>query len=189
MNARQPIPPGAQVGYDRAGDAGGGLVRPSLPALDTGYRSPYPDWPSVATPAAGSTASVSVDGSSWRRVVAATMLLSTDANAANRLVSLDLVDARGVTRCRNSANVVQPANKANTRYEWSRARTSIDVLTDTIHLIPLLDQWMPPGFVITFNVTNIQVGDTLTSLSVWLERWDTGPEAGGIEVWNVAPPR
>lgn len=143
----------------------------------------------MAAPGAGLTASFGIDGSSWRRIVAARATLTTDANVANRLVSLDYIDGRGTTRHKNSATVVQPASKTNVLYEWSRDRTSTDNVVDTLQALPLLEQWMPPGFVVKFNVTNIQAGDTLTGLSLWLERWDTGPEAGGIEVWDVQPAR
>jgi hypothetical protein len=145
-----------------------GLVQPF------GYGLAYPDWLDVATPAAGATQSVTVDGAWSVRIVAARATLTTDANVANRLVTLDFVNARGVTYAANGASVVVTAGTSAQVFEWDRNRSVSEWNTNTPVWAPLLDEIIPPGFSVKFNVANIQVGDTLTSLRLWVEKFPTG---------------
>jgi hypothetical protein len=141
-----------------------------------GYGEAFPDWVDVTTPAAGATASYTVAGENAVRLIAARSTLTTDANAANRSHTVDYLDARGITRVRNGAGLVVTANTTAQTFEWSSARTVAEWAANTPVYVPLLPAILPPGFTIKFTVTNIQAGDTLTGLSLYVEKFPTGPE-------------
>lgn len=170
-----------------------GALYPGAEAVEIEYRSgfgdPYPDWIDVTSPSAGATASVTVDGFWWMRVVAARGTLTTSASVANRFFSLDFVNARGTTYMRNAAGLVVTANTTNQGFEWNRSRTVAEWAANTPILVPVCDEWLPPGFSVKFAVDNIQAADQLSGLSLFVEKWNTGPKPGSVGVFDVMPPR
>lgn len=158
-------------------------------SIESGYERPYLDTIDVTTPAAGAAASYTIPGQYWLRVVAARLNLTTDGNAANRFVSLDYVSGRGTTYARNAAAVVVTASTTNQKYEWLRNRASSEWAANTPVLIPLLDEWLPPSWVVKFAVDNVQVGDQISGLSLTVELWNTGPRPGSVGTWDAMPPR
>lgn len=158
-----------------------GLVEPF------GYGLAYPDWLDVASPAAGQTASVTVEGQWYVRLVAARLSITTDANVANRVVSLDYINARGTTYVQNAASVLVTASTTAQVFEWDRNRTVAEWNTGTPVWAPLLDEFLPPGFTIKFNVAAIQVGDQLSGIHLWVEKFPTG--ARGYPTGMVRAPR
>jgi hypothetical protein len=139
-----------------------------------GYGRAFPDWIDVATPAAGATASVTVAGENSIRVIAARLLITTDANVANRVVTLDYLNARGTTYVQNGASVLVTASTTAQVFEWHRNRSVAEWNTGTPVWSPLLDQILPPGFTIKFNVASIQATDAISGLRLWVERFPTG---------------
>lgn len=139
-----------------------------------GYGLAYADWIEVPTPSAGATASVLVEGAWYVRVLAARATLTTDANVASRLLSLDYINARGITYARNGASVLVTASTTNQAFEWLLDRSVAEWNTGTPVWVPLLDAFLPPGFSIKFQVDAIQVTDTLTGLHLWVEKFPTG---------------
>jgi hypothetical protein len=146
-----------------------GLVAPF------GYGLAYQDWIDVAQPAAGATATVTIGGENYLRVVAARLSITTDANAANRLVTLDYINARNVTYVQNGAAVVVTASTSAQVFEWDANRSVSEWAANTPVWAPLVTEIMPPGFQIKFNVTNIQATDQISSLRLWVERFPSGP--------------
>lgn len=138
------------------------------------YDERFVDKIDVASPAAGATASQLVPGQYGMRVLAARATLSTDANAANRLLSLDYIDANNVTRVRNCASVVWTANTSSQAFQWNAAWTVSEWNANTPVLMPVLGLLLPPGWTIKWQVDAIQVGDTLTGLSLVVEKVPTG---------------
>lgn len=138
----------------------------------------FRDWIDVTQPAAGATTSVTVDGAWQLRVIAARATITTDANAANRLITLDYINARGITYVQNGASVLVTANTTAQVFEWDRNRGLAEWNTGTPVFAPVLSDWLPPGFTVKFNVASIQVGDQLSSLSLWVEKLPTGIESG-----------
>jgi hypothetical protein len=134
----------------------------------------YSDVIAVATPAAGANAPFTVPGECWLRVVAARLSLTTDANAANRLVSLDFVDGRGSTRVRNAASVVVTASTTAQTFEWSRNRTIAEWNTNTPVFAPVLNMFLPSGWVVQFTVDSKQATDQISGLSLVVEKFPTG---------------
>lgn len=131
----------------------------------------------VATPAAAATASVIVDGKWWLRVLAARLSITTDANVANRVVTLDYIDARGVTRLKNGTSALVLASTTAQTFEFDAHRTVSDWNTGTPIFAPLAPWFLAPGWVVKFNVTNIQAADAISGLSLWVETFGTEPTA------------
>ena len=163
-----------------------GLVRPF------GYGLAYQQWsvPSgSALPNAGATYTETTAGTHWKRVLAVHCSLSTDANAANRLVTVDFINARGTTFVQNGASVIVTASTTGQVFEWSINRTVSEWNTNTPVWAPLADFFMPPAFQLKINVANIQVGDQLSSIAIWYELFPTGPKGypnGQVQVEDVA---
>lgn len=139
-----------------------------------GYGLGYQDWVAVTQPAAGQSQTVTVTGENYARVLAARASLTTDANAANRLLTLDFINARGTTFVQNGASVLVTANTSGQVFEWDFDRTVSEWNTGTPVWAPVVDVFLPPGFSIKFNLASAQVGDQLSSLVLWLERFPTG---------------
>jgi hypothetical protein len=143
--------------------------------LPYSYGKGNPEYVTVATPAAGATASYIVPGSFACRVIAARLSLTTDANAANRLVTVDYIDSRGVTRLRNGAGVVWTANTSAQTFEFDANRTIAEWAANTPVFAPIAPWFLYPGWSVKFNVTNIQATDAISGLSLWVEQFQTGP--------------
>jgi hypothetical protein len=125
----------------------------------------YFDTADPANPAAGVNVSIGVPGEAWVAVLAARCLLTTDATVASRFVSLDYIDARGITRARNAAGL-----------EWNSGRDSAEWATGTPVLCPCLDMWLEPGGSIQITVDNKQAGDQLSAVHFALLKRETGPD-------------
>lgn len=138
------------------------------------YDERFVDYIDVAQPAAGAAASVQVPGQYGMRVIAARATLSTDANAANRLLSLDYITPNSVTRVRNCASVVWTANTSSQAFVWNEAWSVSEWNTNTPVLMPVLALLLPPTWSIKFQLDNIQVGDQLSALSLIVEKVPTG---------------
>lgn len=144
------------------------------------YGPAYPQWLAVTTPAAGATASVTVDGKWVIRPVAARLSLTTDANAANRVVTVDYLDSKGNTWLRNGAGLVVTANTTAQTFEFNSARTVAEWAANAPVFAPLAPYFLPPGFQVKFNVSNIQATDAISGLTLWFETFQTDdfPPAG-----------
>lgn len=129
----------------------------------------YADWLTVTTPAAGAAATYTVPGQFAARLLAARLTITTDANVANRFVSLDYIDAKGTTRLRNAIAKVFAANTTAQAFEWSAQRTTGEWVANAPVLAPLAPWWLPPGFTVKFAVDAIQATDQISGLSLWIE--------------------
>ncbi len=147
-----------------------------------GYGPAYPAWINVTTPAAGATASVTVDGRWQARLIGARSSLTTDSNAANRVHTIDYLDNNNVVRLRNGIGTVIPASQTAQAFEWSAQRTLGEWATNTPFFAPLAPWFLPAGWSIRFSLDNVQVGDQLSGLSLWLEQFETGRGGYGIGV-------
>lgn len=145
-----------------------GLVEPF------GYGLAYPNWLDPLSPAVGLSYAHPIGGIHQQRIIAATCSLTTDANAANRFVSLDYTNARGITYHRNAASVLVTANTTGQVFWWSVNRTLAEWNTGTPVFVPLLNAFLPPAFTAVFKVDNIQAGDQLSAIHLWVENFPTG---------------
>lgn len=128
-----------------------------------------PDWIDVAPPAAGANKTVTLPPAYAVRVLAAKCQLDTDANAANRYLSLDYIKADGTTYVENGAGLVITASTVAQVFDWQVNRSVGEWATNTPVFVPLLPLWLPPGIAVRFTVDNIQTGDTLTNIKLVVE--------------------
>lgn len=138
------------------------------------YDEGWVDYIDVTQPAAGANASYSIPGEYGVRVLAARATLTTDANAANRLLSLDFITPNSVTRVRNCAGVVWTANTSSQTFVWNQAWHVSEWATNTPVLMPVLGILLPPTWLVSFTVDNKQAGDQLSALSLVVEKVPTG---------------
>lgn len=143
--------------------SGGLLLTQGLPATIA--------YVALTSPAAGANAPYTGEQAYAFAVLAARATVSTDANAANRLVSLDFMRGPAATVVRNGAGVVLTANTTSQAFEWNAGRTVAEWASNTPVFAPVFPLVMPPGFIVQFTIDNKQVGDTLTGLSLVLARW------------------
>jgi len=138
------------------------------------YGEGYVDYVDVTQPAAGANAAVSVPGQYGLVVLGARATLTTSATVANRLVSLDIINANSSTRLRNPAPATIPASTTNQRYEFNAAYTTGASITNGPMAVPVNDLLVPPGWTVQVTVDNIQTGDQLASVSMVVVKVPTG---------------
>jgi hypothetical protein len=138
------------------------------------YDEAYVDYLDVTSPAAGLNASTVVPGQFGFRVLAALATLTTAAAVANRLVSLDVINANSVTRLRNPAPASIPANTTNQRYVWNAAYATGASITNGPMVVPVNDLLVPASWSIQITVDNVQAADQLASVSLIVLKVPTG---------------
>lgn len=133
----------------------------------------WQDFLDPASPAAGANYSTTaaVFNADFVRVVSCTATLATDANAANRLFSLDFITGRSVKQIRNAATLLITANTSATVFQWDKAHTVSEWNTGTPVFIPLADIMLGPGWTIQLTVDNIQAGDQISAVHFVLEKY------------------
>jgi hypothetical protein len=111
---------------------------------------------------------------------AARRALTTDANVASRVVTVDYIDAKGTTWLRNGTSALVLASTTAQTFEFDAHRTLSEWNTGTPVFAPLAPFFLPPGFSVKFNVTNIQATDAISGLALWFDTFQTDdfPSAG-----------
>jgi hypothetical protein len=135
-----------------------------------GAQQPTVDFVRVLKPAAGANASYSFSRDFAIRVLAARAMLDTDANAANRLVSLDFLPGGAFTAVRNTAAIVITANTTDKQVLWSAQYANGENAANAPLCLPVLDAWLPCPIVVQFTLDNVQVGDQLDELTITVVR-------------------
>jgi hypothetical protein len=133
----------------------------------------YTDFFTPASPAAGANYSFTVGGLSveYARIVAVKATLATDANAADRLFSVDFRSPRAGTIIRNAATVLITANTAATVFQWDHAHSVSEWQTGTPVFAPLVDIVLTTGWTVQLTVDSIQAGDQISAIAVTLEKF------------------
>jgi hypothetical protein len=138
------------------------------------YDEAYVDYVDLTSPAAGLNASVVVPGQYGLRVLAALATLTTDANVANRLVSIDVINANASTRLRNPVAATIPASQTNVKLLWNGAYHAAASITNGPQIAPVNDLLVPSGWSIQITVDNKQATDQLSLLSLVVLKVPTG---------------
>lgn len=144
------------------------LTQPFGSAL--GYQFPF-----VGTsPAAGASFSLTINGEFVHRLLALVFTLTTDANAANRYVT---VECRGKDGLAFSVSSPAAAVSANSTQRFAasawKAVPAFDSTTDLF--FPLDAVFLYPGDVLAIVVASVQAGDTLTAIRGVEERFPLDP--------------
>lgn len=117
-------------------------------------------------PAAGASFSFPLDGRYWWRLQAVTFTLTTDSNAANRYVSVQVPLVGPGILVLGAAAVVVTASTTNQRYAGAVDRGDSEWNTGTDILFPLQDFPLLGGRSVNINIANVQVGDQLSAISM-----------------------
>lgn len=123
-------------------------------------------------PTAGLIYSHNLDSRYRTRLVSAVFTLTTDANAANRYVTVENQDGDGNTITVSSAAVTVSANSTQ-RFAGSLIRGHSEWAANTDVLFPILPSFMSGGTVLAIVVANIQAGDALTKIRWIFDRFPT----------------
>jgi hypothetical protein len=123
-------------------------------------------------PAAGASFSLTLDSRWVWRCVSAVFTLTTDANVANRYVTLECTSDDGASYAVSGAAVVFTAG-GTARFVGSLTQGVAEWNTGTDAFFHLAPVWMFGGTVLTITVGSIQVGDTLTKIRFVFDRVPT----------------
>jgi hypothetical protein len=136
--------------------------------------------PGAPVPEAGSSYTYTVTPWDRMRLVFCTFTLATDANAANRYVTIEYPGADGVSVVGDGAAVVVTANTIAQRYNALLNRGAGEWNTNTDVFFTLSGIWLEVGRTIVINIANVQAGDLLSKVRL---TFDVTPVAGdGSEV-------
>ena len=123
-----------------------------------------------ANPAAGANYTRTHDGYALRRYLTLVFTLTTDANPANRYVTVEVQGKDGLAYVVDAAAVTVSANSTQ-RFVCSIFRGVAEWATNTDVLLPLAPVLQSPGDTFTIVVANVQAGDTLTKIRGSEERF------------------
>ncbi len=123
----------------------------------------------IPKPTVGTEWVDTVDTNARWRVLGARFDLTTDANVANRRVSIQYRDDSSTVFNRIHINVTQPASTTNTYSFIAGSPTLGNGNADNLGYLPtlILDQ----GFGILTNTDNLQVGDQFDNIQLYIEEW------------------
>lgn len=123
------------------------------------------------SPAAGANLTVDLGLQRWIILHSLTVTLSTDANVANRLVTVDYLAARNLAVMRNAATVLVTANTSGQVFQFDNQHTVSEWNTNTPVYAPLMPVPLQAGWQLRVTVDNIQAGDTLTACKLLVTRF------------------
>ncbi len=121
-------------------------------------------------PAAGANFSLSPDGRFLRRFLSLIFTLTTDNNAANRYVTVEIQGKDGNAVTVNAAAVTVSASSTQ-RFVFAAHRGVAEWATNTDILAPIEPSLIFPGDTLAIVVASKQAGDTLTLIRGVEERF------------------
>jgi hypothetical protein len=140
----------------------------------------YLDVITPADPAAGANLTVTIPNQMYVVVRSLRVTVATDANAANRFLSVDYLLGSRLTMMRNAAAVLITANTSATVFQFDGQHTVSDFATGTMVFAPLKPIPLPNGVTVQVTLDNKQAGDALTSCVVVVDRyWREHRDYGG----------
>ena len=133
----------------------------------------------VPNPAVNAGFTYTVDGGYWERLASLSFHLLTDSNAANRQVTLTFKDPSGAVLASISPASVQAATLAYDYTFLPNIQTPQTVAGLGL-LSPLYAALLQPQWTAVVTIGAKQVGDQVSNIRVYRERFITGP--GGFEI-------
>lgn len=135
-----------------------------------GYQKLIPS----ATPTVGTNFTHTVPGDAWERLIALAFTLTTDSNAANRIVTVAYADQSGHTFTADGSGVLVTASTTAQQFYGSNQRGTSEWQTPGPIFFPLWGGFLQSGYKVTITVGNIQAGDQLDSIVAIYEKFETG---------------
>ena len=131
-----------------------------------------------ADPAAGVNLTVDLGRQKWIVLRSLMVTLTTDNNAANRLLTVDYLARGGLAVMRNAATVLVTASTTNQVFQFDNQHTVSEWNTGTPIFAPLQPVFLPAGWQVRVTVDSIQVGDQLATCRILCERYYDWREEG-----------
>lgn len=130
---------------------------------------------SIAAPGAATNLSRTTAQGYWERYISLFVLLTTDANAANRQLALEFQDGDGNVLGGTTAGGTQAASNTFRYYFglWLYPNSTNNVARN---VAPLPGLFLQPSWKLVSNVAAFQAGDTLTLIRGVVERYGIGPD-------------
>jgi hypothetical protein len=128
-------------------------------------------------PAAGANITVALGGQRFAIVRSVIVTLTTDANVANRFLSVDYKWGTRFTLMRNAATVLVTASTTNQVFQFDNQHTVSEWNTGTMVFAPLSPIPLFAGVGVSLTVDSIQATDQLSSCKILIERFY--PRRGG----------
>lgn len=147
------------------------LVAPLLDSPPL-VRYGLPELVKAESPTAGANFTVSLPGGFFTRLLAVSVRLTPDGNAANRTLYIEYRDDEGVRTAISGAPVTVPASDT-TDFMFSAWLGQPDWEVASTVVVPLAPIILPPTHSWRIIVDSIQAGDTLTRIRYWQERFLT----------------
>jgi hypothetical protein len=138
----------------------------------------------VTQPAAGSGFTITVGSQYWERLTALTFRLVTSAVVANRQVSLTATSGDGVPLAIFPAASVQAAS-LTWDYSFLPNLSTFNTVSGLVVTAPAPTFFLQPGYTLVVAVGAVDVGDQLSRIRFYRERFSTGP--GGYRQGMVSP--
>lgn len=142
------------------------LVEPA--ALGRGQRNLQ----TQTSPAAGADFTLTLDPRYVWRFLSVRCTLTTDANVANREVTLQYLNGNGNVFDEMGAATVVPASQT-AFYTFSAFQSVAEFTVNSGALVPLHPVFLEGGLQVRLHVVNVQVGDTLTAIRTNVEQFFT----------------
>lgn len=122
-------------------------------------------------PIAGASFSLQFKSYDRHRLVGIVFQLDTDANAANRYVTVEYLIGGANSMMADAAGLVVTASTVAQRFVGQLGRSVGEWAAGTDIFFPLSGLWLETGLVVKINVANIQAGDTLTNIRLTFDRF------------------
>lgn len=143
------------------------------------YGAAIPQIIEGTAPGANTNFSLSLDSRWVWRFKSVKFTLTTDANAANRIVSFDYADGNGSVFLKNGAGVLVTASTTGLVFQ-GKAHQGVSDFTSsgsdlTAIYFPIESVYLVGSQQVQINVVNKQAGDTLTAIRLYAEQYLNRP--------------
>lgn len=133
----------------------------------------FPQASVVANPAVATGISYRVGSSYWERLLSLAFTLVTDANAANRTVTLSILNEDGLTAAAVPTAAVQAASLTRV-YTYLPNVSVASGPVGSNYLTPLPQMFLPPMWTVAVTIGAVQAGDQISAVMLNRERFVTG---------------
>jgi hypothetical protein len=142
---------------------------------------------SPATPAVASGFTYTNDGLYWEYIDSVSFKIVTDSNAANRAVTLTVKDGTGAALATVPTAAALTASKTGL-FSYLENYSAITGATDGPFLGPMPGVWLQPQFSIVVAIGGVQVGDQLSAIRIYAQRFVTGDSGYLLGVVDIDDP-
>jgi hypothetical protein len=127
----------------------------------------------VTTPAAGAEWTFTLPGGYYYRVLSGTATFTTSAAVANRSCGVQVTDGANVIWAAANSTAIAASLTSRPAYTYASITNNVGGAKGALNvMVPAY--WLPPGYVISSQTTNMDVADTYTAVVLFLEQFDFG---------------